>query len=143
MPDDEHWWDAAAAAELRRRHSEHRACVSEVDAMPPQYSDEALALRFSEKHGDSAQYVAAWGKWLWWAGAVWETDVTLRTFDLARAIFRTASAELPEDKSKLASAIASAKTVAAVVTLARADRRHAAITDQWDADPWCILAKRG
>jgi putative DNA primase/helicase len=31
---------------------------------------------------------------------------------------------------------AKAKTVAAVVTLARSDRRLAATTDQWDRDPW-------
>jgi hypothetical protein len=45
-----------------------------ADARPPEFSDEALALRFSEKHGDAIQYVAAWNRWLHWTGQHWETD---------------------------------------------------------------------
>jgi putative DNA primase/helicase len=37
----------------------------------------------------------------------------------------------------------SAKTVAAVVQLARADRRIAATTQQWDADPWLLNTPGG
>lgn len=43
----------------------------------------------------------------------------------------------------MASAVASAKTVAAVVRLAKADRRHAATVDQWDADPWLLNTPGG
>ena len=39
--------------------------------------------------------------------------------------------------------IASAKTVAAVERLAKADRRHAATVDQWDADPWLLNTPDG
>jgi putative DNA primase/helicase len=52
-------------------------------------------------------------------------------------ICRVASAEITEPKAvKLAAAVASAKTVAAVVSLTRADRRHAATVEQWDPEPW-------
>jgi putative DNA primase/helicase len=44
---------------------------------------------------------------------------------------------------KLAAAVASAKTVAAVANLARADRRLAATVEQWDADPWMLNTPRG
>ena len=124
-------------AEAEAERQRHRAAQLEIaDARPPEFSDEALALRFSEKHGETIQYVAAWNRWFHWTGQRWEADATMRTFDLARAICRVASAET--DKAKLGSAVASAKTVAAVITLARADRRHAATVGQWDADPWSL-----
>jgi putative DNA primase/helicase len=44
---------------------------------------------------------------------------------------------------KHAAAIASAKTVAAVERLARADRRLAAMIDQFDADPWLLNTPDG
>jgi putative DNA primase/helicase len=66
----------------------------------------------------------------------------MRAFDLARAICRVASAEIDDPKLiKLAASIASAKTVAAVVNLCRADRRHAATVEQWNADPWVPTTK--
>jgi putative DNA primase/helicase len=105
---------------------------------PPQFSDDALALRFAEKHEADARHVAAWGKWLFWDGARWDIDDTLLAFDTARAITRTASAEAT--KASLARAIASNKAVAATVSLARADRRHAAATELWDANPWRLAA---
>ena len=43
----------------------------------------------------------------------------------------------------MSSAIASAKTVAAVERLAKADRRIAATVDQWDADPWLLNTPGG
>jgi putative DNA primase/helicase len=108
-----------------------------ADARPPEYSDEALALRFSAKHADDARFCAAWSRWLFWDSLHWRFDETLRAFDLARVICRVASAEISDPKGvKLAAMVASAKTVAAVVSLARADRRHAATVDQWDPDAW-------
>ena len=55
-------------------------------------------------------------------------DETLHAFDLARAICR----EVAAGCEKPASAVASAKTVAAVERLAKADRRLAAAAAQWD-----------
>jgi putative DNA primase/helicase len=115
-----------------------------VDARPPEFSDESLALRLSAKHAHEARYVAAWGKWLLWTGTHWQFDATLRVFDMARAICRVASAEIdPFKQPRLAAAVASAKTVAAVVSLPRADRRHAATVEQWDADPWLLNTPGG
>jgi putative DNA primase/helicase len=112
-----------------------------ADARPPEFSDEALALHFAEKHADDLRYVAAWGKWLVWTGKYWRHDDTLLAFDLARAECRAASAlaEKPGIKRDLASA----QTVAAVERLAKADRRVAATVDQWDADPWLLNTPGG
>jgi putative DNA primase/helicase len=83
-----------------------------------------------------------WGEWLLWNGTHWRLDDTLHSFDMARAICRIASAEITDpSRAKLAAAIASAKAVAAVITLARSDRRHAVTTDVWDADLWNINCK--
>lgn len=111
------------------------------DARPPAFSDEALALRFTDRHGGGLRYVAAWGRWLLWDGTRWLFDETLYAYDLARKISRQASAEC--NKGKFASAIAAAKTVAAIERLAKADRRHAATVDQWDADIWLCNTPRG
>ena len=108
---------------------------------PPAFTDEALALRFAEEHADDLRYVAAWGKWLSWDGRRWRIDDTLHAFDQARKVCRAAAAEC--NKPKLATTLASAKTVAAVERLAKADRRLAATADQWDADLWLMNTPAG
>ena len=108
---------------------------------PPLFSDEALALRFAERHAGDLRFVAAWNKWLIWDGKRWRIDDTVWAFDYARAICREAAAQC--NKPKLAHTIASAKTVAAIERLARADRRLAASVDQWDADPWALNTPEG
>lgn len=125
-----------------RQATKGDADIEVVDARPPEFSDEALALRFAAKHAADARFVAAWGRWLLWDGTRWQFDDTLHAFDLARGICRVASAEITDPKQKkLAAAIASAKAVAAVASLARADRRHAAAVEQWDDDPWIFVGK--
>jgi putative DNA primase/helicase len=112
------------------------------EARPPAFSDDAMALRFAKRHAGDLRFVALWNKWLIWTGTVWRFDDTLHAFDLARVICREAAAEC-NGKDTLRTAIASAKTVAAVERLARADRRIAATIDQWDADPWALNTPEG
>ena len=111
------------------------------EARPPAFSDEALALRFADRHARDLRFVAAWAKWLIWDGSRWHFDDKLRGFNCARVICREAAAECNDDK--LAFAVASAKTVAAVERLARADPRLAAAIEQWDADPWLLNTPAG
>jgi putative DNA primase/helicase len=108
---------------------------------PPEFSDDALALRFTEQNGDRLRYVAIWNKWLIREPTVWRVDKTLEVFNLARRACRAAAAECGD--SDLASAITSAKTVGAVERLAKADRRHAADHEMWDADPWLLNTPAG
>ena len=111
------------------------------DPRPPEFSDEALALRFAELHAGNLRYVAPWGKWLSWDGMRWLFDNTLHAFDRARFICREAASRANEPRVQMA--VASAKTVAAVERLAEADRRLAATVDQWDADPWLLNTPAG
>lgn len=110
-------------------------------AQPPEFSDEALALRYADRHADGLRYVAKWGKWFRWIGHKWEDEDTLYAFDLARALCREESARA--NKSVTAKTVASAKTRAAVVSLAREDRRIAAVVGQWDVDPWLLNTPGG
>jgi putative DNA primase/helicase len=118
-----------------------KASNAQRDRPLPPFSDEALALRFAERHLGDLRFVAAWNKWLIWDGARWRMDDTILAFDCSRAICREAAAEC--NKPRLAATIASAKTVAAVERLARADRRISATVDQWDADPWALNTPSG
>ena len=123
------------AAERAARMAEEKLTptVEVADARPPEFSDEALAQRFTRVHGETLRYVAAWSHWHAWTGARWELDSTLDAFDRARAICRVAASGA--DKRHVQIALASAKTVAAIERLAKADRRIAATVEQWDADP--------
>ena len=104
-----------------------------ADASPPPFSDDALALKFAERHGKDLRYVAAWSHWYTWAGARWAMEPTRHAFDRARAICRVAASETK--KPGIKTALTSAKTVAAVERLAKVDRRIAATIEQWDTDP--------
>jgi putative DNA primase/helicase len=147
MPPHDRVWNAdpELRAEADAERERHRAARLEiVDARPPEFSDEALALQFSARHVDELRYVAAWSRWMEWRNTHWREDDTLSVFDRSRAVCRANSALLTEPKAaKLAAAVASAKTVAAIVSLARSDRRHAATVDQWDADDEALNTPNG
>jgi putative DNA primase/helicase len=122
----------------RKRQNGPKAATEDGDVRPPEFSDDALALRFADQHANELRYVADWGKWLCWDGARWQFDRTLAVFDRARAICRGAAAAC--NKFKLAKELASARTRAAVVSMAREDRQLAATVEQWDAEPWLFNA---
>lgn len=107
---------------------------------PARYSDDTLALRFTDRHGGDLRYVAVWGRWLIWNGRRWASDETQRAVELAREVGREASIEVLAGKGsmRLAASVASAKTIGAIERLARADHRHAATVDEWDRDHWLV-----
>jgi putative DNA primase/helicase len=104
------------------------------ESRPPEFSDEALALRFAERHARELRYVALWSRWMIWDSSGWKSDDTRLAFSLAREVCREAASKCPPKNTKLAAQLASAKTRAAVITLANDDRRLAATSDQWDSD---------
>jgi putative DNA primase/helicase len=116
--------------------------------LPPEFSEDALALEFSARYNGQLLYVPAWSRWLRWDGCRWARDDTLRVFDLARCICRAAGARAEAEIDglagvRLARAITSANTIAAVVRLAQADARHARGADAFDADPWVLNTLAG
>ena len=109
------------------------------DDRAPEFSDDALALDFVDQSSDGLRYVAKWGTWLRWGGTVWGFDETLNTFDHIRKVCRAAARIANKGQKK----ITSAPTVANVEKLAKADRRVAATTDQWDTDLWLLNTPEG
>jgi putative DNA primase/helicase len=97
---------------------------------PPSCSEAALALDFAERHADELRFVAPWGKWMVWDGVRWHSDATLLSQHLATEICVEAAAKFREP------GLASSRVVQAVERLAKADRRLAATTSQWDQDGW-------
>jgi putative DNA primase/helicase len=106
----------------------------------PPCSDEAIALTFAERHKNRLRYTSAWGQWLHFSEGQWQEDATLLAFDLARDACReaAAAARTPAERKDTLSA----KKRAAVVSLAREDRRLAATVDQWDRDEWLLATPR-
>jgi len=118
------------------------------DAEPAVSSDEsvwgtedALALAFTRRYHRDWRYVATWGRWLMWDGHRWRNEDTLAATDLIRSVCRHAAVHA--DNPKVAAKLASSGTVSGVERLARTDRRHAATTDEWDADPWLLNTPGG
>ncbi|MEF9387777.1 phage/plasmid primase, P4 family [Ralstonia solanacearum species complex bacterium KE056] len=104
-------------------------------------TEDALALAFTRRYHRDWRYVAAWGRWLVWDGHRWRTEDTLAATDLIRNVCRHAAVNA--DNPKLAAKLATSGTVGGVERLARADRRHAATTSEWDADPWLLNTPGG
>jgi hypothetical protein len=97
---------------------------------PDPFTDDALALRFSEQHADELRFVATRGEWLKWDRGRWLPERTSLAFDLVRQSCRAAAKEFGNGKPP--AQVCSAKTVAAVERMAKADRRHATTIEQWD-----------
>jgi len=107
----------------------------------PEFSEEALALKFTAEHGSNLSHVQMWGKWLVWSGKRWEIDETNRIIDLCRALCRREADRIVSPIQ--AKSVGSAKTARAVEFLVKADRQHAAAADRWDADPWLLNTPDG
>lgn len=117
--------------------------------LPPEYSEDAIAERFTEQFAEGLTYVARWSTWMLWEGERWVRDDTQRAQDLSRSVCRALADEAmkrPELKSKarsIAGSIASARTVGNVLRLASTDRRHAATVEQWDRDEFALNTPAG
>jgi putative DNA primase/helicase len=103
--------------------------------VPPQFSDESIALEFAERYKNLMRYVAKWGKWFIFGGRRWSEDQTLQSFDYSRHLCREFAATA---QPEVAYTIASSAKVAAVERLSKADRKLAATVDQWDKDPFAF-----
>lgn len=105
------------------------------------YADDTLALVFAEQHAEQLRHVAVWGQWFLWNGRFWQPDDTLRVFSLVRLMLRQAAHNCT--KRRVAQALGSAHTVAAVERLTRADRRLVTTDQQWNRPPRLLTTPRG
>jgi putative DNA primase/helicase len=111
------------------------------DDVAPPFSEEAMALDFAQRHADDLRYVDEWKRWMVWDGHLWRFDKKRQSFSFAREICRETALHVNHPKE--GKAVASAKSRAAVVSLASEDHRLVATIDQWDADPWLLNTPGG
>lgn len=109
----------------------------------PDLTHDGLALQLGEEWYDRAQYVAPWGRWLFWDGVTWRQDETLEHMTRSRAFLRELADALGPDQREAARRLRSSDTVARVVGLARSNEAQAATVDQWDSDPYMIGTPEG
>jgi putative DNA primase/helicase len=104
-------------------------------------TEDAIALRFSERHKHDLRYVNERATWFKWDGARWCAEKTRLVFDLVRNDCRADGVEYGNGKPP--KGVASAKTVAVVERLVSADRRQAAPAEGWDANIWSFNTDAG
>jgi putative DNA primase/helicase len=110
------------------------------ELLPPDLSDDALALELVQRGGDEYRWSPGLG-WMVDAGIVWRRDEQLTRYDLARRICRAAALGAKGDPER--KRLASAKTVAAVLSLAQSDQRIVVPAAVWDADPMLLNTPAG
>jgi putative DNA primase/helicase len=108
--------------------------MTDIDIVSVELSEDALALEFTALHCGELRYTPTWGRWCRWRQTHWREDNTLMAFDLVRKNVRRHAVELAERSNDRGAAakLASARTVAAVERLARADQILACSPDIWD-----------
>ncbi|MBW8846764.1 MAG: bifunctional DNA primase/polymerase [Burkholderiales bacterium] len=111
-----------------------------VEPPSPQHSDDQLALAFAGKVHPGLRYTPGMG-WLAHGEHHWRRDDNLHRMTLARALCRDAAkqAERPNERK----ALASARTINAVVSLAQSDQRLLVPADAWDADAFALNTPAG
>jgi putative DNA primase/helicase len=101
----------------------------------PVYSEDAIALALVERYGPDLMHMPAPLRWYRYGADGWALDNKREIFSIARAICREFAAKAMADDPKVAKALATARTRAAVVNLASDDQRIVRTLDEFDADP--------
>jgi putative DNA primase/helicase len=105
-------------------------------ALNDPFTEDQLALRFSERHSHDLRYVAARRQWYRWDGVSWAPERTALAFDLIRTSCRDDARDYGDGTPP--GKLYTARTVAAVERLTGADRRQAATIEQFDKNTWLI-----
>ena len=123
-----------------------------ADNLPAMYSEINVARRFAQVHEDNLRFVAEWGRWMIWDNQRWHRDRDLAVFDQSARVCcavaesaRLDQTEFTTDRQRQA-AIArygEKRTIYNITEVAKADRRIAAVPEQWDADPWLLNTPAG
>ena len=133
--DDPGWKTAAGEYHANRPVEPAQRKRLRREGQPEQASElteDALALRFSERHANDLRYIATKGTWLKWDGLRWYAEATCLAFDLARQSCRADARKFGNGKPP--NHVYCAKTIAAVERMAKADRRQATTIEEWDAN---------
>lgn len=108
---------------------------------PKDFTESGIAEEFTKRHGDNLRYVSEWGQWFRWNDLFWEKENTLACYDMARNICSETAVFVKKESER--KRILSGSTVAAVERMAKADRTHAAVPEQWDKNIWLLNTPSG
>jgi putative DNA primase/helicase len=103
------------------------------NAALPVITQDAVAMRFTEIHGDKLRYCYSTGAWFEWTGVVWRKNETQLAFNWARRLSRELSASSDDKEMK---EVQKASFARAVEDFCQADTAHAVTIDNWDNDPF-------
>ena len=114
-------------------------------------TDLGNAERLARQHGTDLRWCEAWGAWLVWDGARWTRDDTGEVIRRAASTVRQIGAEAAacaderERRALLSHALKSesARALAGMVTLARAQPGMAVRVEDLDGDPWAFNCRNG
>lgn len=126
-----------------------RAPEEDEYGFPPQYSEDSLANKFTEKYERKLVYCGPWHKWLEWKGTRWVIDPAFTAINYARKVCREVNqdvqlnTELGKQKDRISSMLGQHKTFANVEKIAKSDPRHHVLPADFDADPWVLNTPDG
>ena len=133
------WAPSASVPVVQRAAEVIDADTGEIEPIPPEFSDDSLALEFVAQFGAGLRWSPGLG-WMHDEGTHWKRDDHLIRFDLARKTARTV-AMLAD--AKIRKPITSAKTVNALLFLAQSDPDIVVPAAQWDNDPLMLNTPDG
>jgi P4 family phage/plasmid primase-like protien len=110
-----------------------------IDGFP--WTEDGVALAFTERFKDELRYCHHTGAWFHWDGSRWEREETKLAFSWARNMCRDLGSTA--EKMSVKMAIGKAAFAAAVERFAQADRAHAVTSEIWDRDTWLLGTPQG
>lgn len=143
---------APATTQPRRIRADLENATDPSDNLPAKYSEVNVARSFAGLHENDLRFVAEWGRWMTWDGQRWRRDRDLSVFDLATRMCcavadhaRADPVEFTNERQRQATIAryGEKRTIYNVSEVAKADRRIAAVPEQWDADNWLLNTPAG
>ena len=140
------------ASPPKRLRADLENATDPSDNLPAKYSEVNVARSFAGLHENDLRYVSEWGRWMTWDGQRWCRDRDLSVFDLATRMCcavadhaRMDQAEFTNERQRQATIAryGEKRTIYNVTEVAKADRRIAAVPEQWDADNWLLNTPGG
>ncbi len=96
-------------------------------------SEDGLAERFVQRHGEGIVFDHDTARWFVWNGARWRQDDTDATLDSVRLLCREVAGWVTEPGQQRR--LQSQRTIKSVEQIARSDQRVACTSSRFDADP--------
>lgn len=120
----------------------------------PARTETANARRLAQLHGDNLRWCEPWGRWLAFDGKRWAVDSHRRVDAMAKGVvndvWKQAAALLPDvdhatgrELTSFARQTASARGIAAMLTLAKSEPGVPILPDDLDRDPWALNVANG